>query len=204
MGHIFFLCPLVVRGSPTLGWRGLCHSRGALPFFFNALDVHQGSGIPKASPTGVRDPRLMAFFAIELTQGGNLRFPNLHVTQSIKRPQLGAPGGRVAKTVQCDGAVRCRGKVVANCYGCNRLILCTAHKDGLCVPCQEEKEVEGGGEEVVVVDPNGVSIEQSAQCLLPVGTTTGHFLLSGWACVFWALASKPSLISCPGPLILHG
>ena len=77
----------------------------------------------------------MAFFAIELTQGGNLRFPNLHVTQSIKRPQLGAPGGRVAKTIQCDGAVRCRGKVVANCYGCNRLILCAAHKDGLCVPC---------------------------------------------------------------------
>ena len=32
----------------------------------------------------------------------------------------------------------------------------------------------------MVVDPNGVSIEQSAQCLLPVGTTTGHFLLSGW------------------------
>ena len=29
-------------------------------------------------------------------------------------------------------------------------------------------------------DPNGVSIEQCAQCLLPVGTTTGHFLLSGW------------------------
>ena len=31
-----------------------------------------------------------------------------------------------------------------------------------------------------MVDPNGVSIEQSAQCLLPVGTTTGHFSLSGW------------------------
>ena len=29
----------------------------------------------------------------------------------------------------------------ANCYGCNRLILCTAHKDGLCVPCQEGEEV---------------------------------------------------------------
>ena len=29
-------------------------------------------------------------------------------------------------------------------------------------------------------DPKGVSIEQCAQCLLPVGTTTGHFLLSGW------------------------
>ena len=40
--------------------------------------------------------------------------------------------------------------------------------------------MEGGEEEEVVVDPNGVSIEQSAQCLLPVGTTTGHFLLSGW------------------------
>ena len=29
-------------------------------------------------------------------------------------------------------------------------------------------------------DPNGVTIEQCAQCLLPLGTTTGHFLLSGW------------------------
>ena len=125
-------------------------------------------------------PRLMAFFAIELTQGGNLRFPNLHVTLSIKRPQLGALGGQVAKTVQCEGAVRCRGKVVANCYGCNRAVLCAAHKDGLCVPCQEGEEVEGGEEEVVVEDPNGVSIEPSAQCLLPVGTTTGHFLLLGW------------------------
>ena len=28
-------------------------------------------------------------------------------------------------------------------------------------------------------DPNRVSIEQCAQCLLPVGTTNGHFLLSG-------------------------
>ena len=99
MGRIFFWCPLVVRGSLTLGWRGLCHSRGALPFVFHALDVHRGCGIPKASPKGVTHPRLMAFFAIELTQGGNLQFPNLHVTQSIKRPQLGAPGGRVAKTV---------------------------------------------------------------------------------------------------------
>ena len=40
--------------------------------------------------------------------------------------------------------------------------------------------MEGGEEEVVVVDPNGVSIEQSAQRLLPLGTTTGDFLLSGW------------------------
>ena len=37
----------------------------------------------------------------------------------------------------------------------------------------------GGGERVVVEDPNGVSIEQCAQCLLPVGTTAGYFLLSG-------------------------
>ena len=100
--------------------------------------------------------------------------------QSIKRPQLGAPGGRVAKTVQCEGAVRCRGKVVANCYGCNRAVLCAAHKDGLYVPCQEGEVVDGGEEEEVVENPNGVSIEPSAQCLLPMGTTTGHFLLSGW------------------------
>ena len=179
-GSHFLFVPSSSSGFPD-PWveRAVPFKRGTA-FFFNAPDVHRGSGIPKASPMGVRDPRLMAFFAIELTQGRNLRFPNLHVTQSIKRPQLGAPGGRVARTVQCDGAVRCRGKVVANCYGCNRLILCTAHKDRLCVPCQEGEEVEGGEEEEVVVDPNGVSIEQSAQCLLPVGTTTGHFLLSGW------------------------
>ena len=29
-------------------------------------------------------------------------------------------------------------------------------------------------------DPNGVTIEQYAQCLLPLGTTTGDFLLLGW------------------------
>ena len=80
-------------------------------------------------------PPLMAFFAIELTQGPNLWFPNLHVTQAIKGPQLGAPGGRVAKTAPCEGAVGCRGKVVAKCYGCERAGLCAAHKDGLCVPC---------------------------------------------------------------------
>ena len=179
-GSHFLFVPSSSSGFPD-PWvdRAVPFKRGTA-FFFNALDVHRGSGIPKASPMGVRDPRLMAFFAIELTQGGNLRFPNLHMTQSIERPQLGAPGGRVARTVQCDGAVRCRGKVVADCYGCNRLILCTAHKDGLCVPCQEGEQVEGGEEEEVVVDPNGVSIEQSAQSLLPVGTTTGHFLLSGW------------------------
>ena len=34
---------------------------------------------------------------------------------------------------------------------------------------------EGGGE-----DPNGVSIEQCAQCFLPVQTTTALFLWRGW------------------------
>ena len=179
-GSHFLFVPSSSSGFPD-PWvgRAVPFKRGTA-FFFNALDVHRGSGIPKAPPTGVRDPRLMAFFAIELTQGGNLRFPNLHVAHCIKRPQLGAPAGQVAKTIHCDGAVRCRGKVVANCYGCNRLILCTAQKDGLCVPCQEGEEVEWGEEEEVVVDPNEISIEQSAQCLLPVGTTSGHFLLSGW------------------------
>ena len=42
------------------------------------------------------------------------------------------------------------------------------------------EELEGEEEEVVVEDPYGVNIEQSAQCLLLLGTTTGHFLLSGW------------------------
>ena len=118
------------------------------------------------------------FFAIELTQGPNLRFPNLHVTQAIKRPQLGALGGRGPNRAPCEGAVTCRGKVVAKCYGCEREGLCAAHKDGLCVPRHEGEEHERGGE--FVEDPNWVSIGQRAQCLLPVGTTAGHFLLSGW------------------------
>ena len=179
-GSHFLFVPSSSSGFPDPWVERVVRFKRGTAFFFNALDVHRGSGIPKASPTGLTHPRLMAFFAIELTQGGNLRFPNLHVTQSIKRPQLGAPGGQVAKTVQCEGAVRCRGKVIAKCYGCDRAVLCAAHKDGLCVPCQEGEEVEGGEEEVVVEDPNGVSIEPSAECLLPVGTTTGHFLLSGW------------------------
>ena len=93
-GSHFLFVPSSSSGFPD-PWveRAVPFKRGTA-FFFNALDVHRGSGIPKASPMGVRDPRLMAFFAIELTQGRNLRFPNLHVTQSIKRPQLGAPGGR--------------------------------------------------------------------------------------------------------------
>ena len=117
-GTHFLFVPSSSLGFPD-PWveRAVPFKRGTA-FFFNALDVHRGSGIPKASPTGVTQPRLMAFFAIELTQRGILQFPNLHVTQSIKRPQLGAPGGRVAKTVQCEGAVRCRGKVIAKCYGC--------------------------------------------------------------------------------------
>ena len=75
MGHIFFLCPLVVNSGFPSPWveRAVPFKRGTA-FFFNALDVHRGSGIPKAldSPTGVTHPRLMAFFAIEITQGGNL------------------------------------------------------------------------------------------------------------------------------------
>ena len=178
-GSHFLFVPFSSSSSLTLGWRGLCHSTGALPFFVNALDVHLGSGIPKASPTGVRDPCLMAFFPIELTQGGNLRFPNLHVTQSFKKPQLGAPGGRVPKTVQCDGAVRWRGKVVANCYGCNRMILCTAHKDGLCVPCQEGEEVEGGG--------------RRRWWRTPMGAALSHLLS---ACSRWE--QPPRIFCCRG------
>ena len=124
--------------------RALPFKRGTA-FFFNALDVHRGSGIPKASPTGVSHPRLMAFFAIELTQGGNLRFPKPHVTQSIKRPQLGAPRGRVAKTVQCEGAVRCRGKVVAKCYGCERAVVRRPQRWPLCAMLGGEEGGGGGG-----------------------------------------------------------
>ena len=100
----------------------------------------------------------MAFFAIELTQGRNLRFPNLHVTQAIKRPQQGPPGARGRKTAPCEGAVRCREKVVAKWYGCERAGLCAAHKDGLCVPCHEGEEPEGGGRGIWWRTPMGSAL----------------------------------------------
>ena len=82
-GSHFLFVPSSSLGFPD-PWveRAVPFERGSA-FFSNALDVQRGSGIPKASPTWVSDPRLMAFFAIELTQGPNLRFSNLHVIQSI-------------------------------------------------------------------------------------------------------------------------
>ena len=179
-GPHFLLVPSNNSGFPHPWVEGGVPFKRDTAFFFNDLDVHQGSSIPKASPTGVSNPRLMAFFAIELTQGLHLRFPKVHVTQSIKGPQLGAHGSQVPKTVPCEGAARCTGKVVAKCYGCDRAALCATHKDGLWSQCQEVEELEGGEEGGRGGDPNGVIIEQCAQCLLPVGTTTVHFLLTGW------------------------
>ena len=64
-GLHFLLVPSSSSGFPD-PWveRAVPFKRG-IAFFFTALDVHQGSGIPKASPTGVSHPRLMAFFAID-------------------------------------------------------------------------------------------------------------------------------------------
>ena len=142
-GSHFLFVPSSSSGFPDPWVESAVPFNRSTAFFFNALDVHRGSGIPKASPAVMPNPRLMAFFAIELTQGPNLGFPNVHVTQSIKRRQLGARG--VAKTVPCEGAVRCRGKIVAKCYGCDSATLCAAHKDGLCVPCKEQGEGGAGG-----------------------------------------------------------
>ena len=84
-----------------------------LPFFLMPLMVTGGRAFQR--------PR-----AIEPTQHRNLRFPNLHVTQATKRPQLGAPGARGPKTTPCEGEVRCRGEVVAKFYGCERAV-CAPH-----------------------------------------------------------------------------
>ena len=50
MGRIFFSCPPIVRGSLTLGWRGLCHSRGALPFFLMPLMFTGGWAFQRPRP----------------------------------------------------------------------------------------------------------------------------------------------------------
>ena len=78
VSHFLFV-PSSGSGFPDPWVERVVPFKRGTAFFFNALDVQRGSVIPKASPTGLRDPRLMAFFAIEITQGGNLRFPNLHV-----------------------------------------------------------------------------------------------------------------------------
>ena len=92
MGRIFFL-PFGSSGLPDPWVEKAVPIKRGTAFFIKALDVHRASGIPKTSPTGVTHPRLMAFFAMELAHGPNIPFSNLHVTQSIKPPQLGAPGG---------------------------------------------------------------------------------------------------------------
>ena len=56
-GARFLFVPCSRYGFPD-PWpeRAVCFKR-ATAFFFNALDVHGGSGNPKASPTGVANPR---------------------------------------------------------------------------------------------------------------------------------------------------
>ena len=62
-------------------------------------------------------------------------------------------------------------------------------------------------------DPNGVSIEQCAQCTLEVGTTIGYFLFPGWGT--WrevvaplnndaagGVAGRPA--QCPLAKVCHG
>ena len=71
-GSHFLFVPSSSSGFPDPWVERVVPFRGGTAFFFNALDVHRGSGIAKAFPTGVTHPRLMAFFAIELTQGMNL------------------------------------------------------------------------------------------------------------------------------------
>ena len=71
-GSHFLFVPSSSSGFPDPWVDRVVPFKRGTAFFFNALDVHRGLGIPKASPTGVTHPRLMAFLAIELTQGPNL------------------------------------------------------------------------------------------------------------------------------------
>ena len=53
--------------------------------------------------TSVANPGRMVFFAIELTQGHKLRFPNLNVTQAMKRSQKGPHEGSGVNAPTCQG-----------------------------------------------------------------------------------------------------
>ena len=51
-GSHFLFVPSSSSGSLNLGWRGLCHSRGALPFFLMPLMSTGGRGFPRPPPWG--------------------------------------------------------------------------------------------------------------------------------------------------------
>ena len=68
---------------------------------------------------------------------------------------------------------------MAKCYGCERGFVRRTQRWSLCAMPGGGGQ-KGGEEEELLEDPIGVGIEQCAQCFLLVGTTTGHFLLSGW------------------------
>ena len=90
-GSHFVFVPSSSSGFPD-PWmeRAVPFKRGT-PFFFNALDVHRGSGIPKASPTGVTHPRLMACFSIELTQGLTCHSQTCMSPSALSGPSLRVP-----------------------------------------------------------------------------------------------------------------
>ena len=79
---------------------------------FNALDDHRASCIPTAARTGVSDPRLMAFFAIELIKLKAL---------TCGSPTCMSPMGcavlrRGAKPPQIFGVVNMAGTRTFTCY----------------------------------------------------------------------------------------
>ena len=69
-GSHFLFVPSSSSGFPD-PWveRAVPFKRGTA-FFFNALDVYRGSGIPKASPMGVRTPASWHFLPWSLPRGG--------------------------------------------------------------------------------------------------------------------------------------
>ena len=62
-GSHFLFVPSSSSGFPDPWPERAVPSKRGTAFFFNALEVHRGSGISNASPTVVTHPRLMVFFA---------------------------------------------------------------------------------------------------------------------------------------------
>ena len=129
----------------------------------------------------------MAFFAIELTQGPNLWFPNLHVTQSINRPQLGGLVAALPRHCHVRGRLGVRGRSWPSATAASGRLCAPPTKMVFVCHARSGRSQKGGRKRRGGGGGNGVSIEQCAQCLLPVGTTTGLFLLpwgvGGWEVV---------------------
>ena len=141
--------------------------------FFFALGFHRGWGIPKSARTVCPILALWHFLQSSLPMAVTYGSP----TSMSPRPLSGRSWGRLVPGLSrwrhVRGQLGIGGRWLPSAMAASGRV-CAPHAKmvSVCHALRGRSRRGGGG-------PNGVSIEQCAQCLLPQGTTTGHFCLGG-------------------------